>query len=105
VRNVLLNACQAMPMGGEVGIHWDIAPSGLTQLRIRDQGSGLSQEARERFGEPFFSTKEGGLGLGLNLVTEVMRAHGGSVEAENHPSGAEITLCFPAPGSEPNPIA
>jgi signal transduction histidine kinase len=95
VRNLLVNACQAMPMGGEVEIHWETNVDAPTRLRIRDHGTGLSSEALRRFGEPFFSTKEGGLGLGLNLVTEVMRAHGGSVEIVNRSPGAEVTLFFP----------
>jgi signal transduction histidine kinase len=94
VRNLLVNACQAMPMGGEVEIHWETIVDGPIRLRVRDHGTGLSSEALRRFGEPFFSTKEGGLGLGLNLVTEVMRAHGGSVEIVNRSPGAEVTISF-----------
>jgi len=92
IRNVLTNACQAMPMGGIVRIQWEPAASSIT---IRDGGSGFSPEALQRMGEPFFSTKEGGLGLGLNLATEVIRAHGGAVHVQNGATGAEVTLCLP----------
>jgi signal transduction histidine kinase len=95
LRNVVVNACEAMPLGGEVEIEW--MSTSPPSLRIRDGGPGFSSEALNRIGEAFYSTKEGGLGLGLNLVTEVMRAHGGSVQVENLGSGpgASVTLTFP----------
>ncbi|RFC41579.1 MAG: Signal transduction histidine kinase [Verrucomicrobia bacterium] len=95
LRNVLVNACEAMPLGGGVEMEWmSVSPP---SLRIRDEGPGFSPESLNRLGEAFYSTKEGGLGLGLNLVTEVMRAHGGSVQVENLVSGpgASVTLTFP----------
>jgi signal transduction histidine kinase len=95
LRNVLVNACEAMPLGGEVEIGWVcLCPP---RLQIRDGGAGFSPESFTRIGEAFYSTKEGGLGLGLNLVTEVLRAHGGSLQVENLASGtgASVTLTFP----------
>ena len=94
LRNVLLNACEAMPMGGTVEIHWEsVSPP---TLRVRDKGAGFSPESLIRGGEAFYSSKEGGLGLGLNLVAEVIRAHGGTIALENRPSstGASVTLTF-----------
>jgi two-component system sensor kinase FixL len=54
---------------------------------VRDYGVGISDEARERLFEQFFSTKEEGLGMGLAIVRSIIEAHGGKVEAENVKGG------------------
>jgi signal transduction histidine kinase len=95
LRNILANASEAMPLGGEVQISWIDQPG--IALTILDSGPGFSLEALQNLGKPFFSTKEGGLGLGLNLATEVLQAHGASLSVSRNPSGtgAAVTLTFP----------
>ncbi len=97
IRNLLQNAIQAMPTGGTVTITTRREKNGLAKLQISDEGPGFSEEALHRFGEPFFSEKEGGMGIGLTLSREVADAHGGSVVAmnQNNPSGATVTLTLP----------
>lgn len=86
LRNLLLNAVQAMPEGGRVRAV--LRREGDTiRLEIADEGAGFSAEALERFGEPFFSEREGGMGIGLTLAREVIDGHGGTIEAGNRTDG------------------
>lgn len=97
VRNLLLNAVQAMPEGGAVSVTVMEDGEGIV-LEVRDQGRGFSSEALERWNEPFFSEREGGMGLGLTLAAEVMAGHGGRVEVSNPPEGGAMVRClFPNP--------
>ncbi len=96
MRNLFLNAMQAMPSGGEIraAIRRE---NGAIVLEIRDGGAGFSEEALRRWSEPFFSEREGGMGLGLTLASEVMQAHRGSVTVANATGGGAVLRCsFPA---------
>ncbi|MCB1076972.1 MAG: hypothetical protein KDM64_03995 [Verrucomicrobiae bacterium] len=102
LRNLLVNAIQAMPEGGQVEVRLRRGDQGI-DLEILDQGRGFSEDALRRWREAFFSEREGGMGLGLTLASEVMQGHGGSVEVENRPDGGAVVRChFPplAEGSE-----
>ncbi|MEM7010157.1 MAG: ATP-binding protein [Verrucomicrobiota bacterium] len=95
LRNLLLNAVQAMPMGGEIRARLSVC-EGVVKLEIEDDGPGFSEEAERRFGEPFFSEREGGMGIGLTLAREVVQAHGGSIAPSRSASGgACITVEIP----------
>jgi C4-dicarboxylate-specific signal transduction histidine kinase len=66
-------------------------------LRVRDSGPGLSDEALGRLFEPLFTTKEGGTGLGLVICKAIVEAHGGRLWAENSGrGGAAFRMCLPA---------
>ena len=95
IRNLIVNASQAMPDGGEIMAC--IKPGEEhVQLDIRDSGTGFSTEALDRFGEPFFSEREGGMGIGLTLAREVVQAHEGSIQVSNAPEGgALVTVTLP----------
>lgn len=95
VLNLLLNALDAMPDGGELVITVWRGP-GTIELEVADSGPGLDDEARQRAFEPFFTTKSGGTGLGLAIVHRIAEAHGGQVTATNCPEGgAAFTLRIP----------
>jgi signal transduction histidine kinase len=95
LRNLFVNAMRAMPEGGEARVEIGDR-GGEVVLEIRDGGSGFSDEALRRWSEPFFSEREGGMGLGLTLAAEVMQAHGGRIEVENIPGGGAAVRChFP----------
>ncbi len=97
--NLLLNAIQAMPHGGRVGVR--VADEGSrVALVVEDGGAGFSAAALERAGEPFFSEKEGGMGLGLTVVREICEAHGGTLRVSNRPDGgASVRAEFAKPSA------
>lgn len=82
LNNLLLNAIQSMPRGGQVTITIK-SPS----IEIADQGPGFSESALARLGEPFYSEKEGGMGLGLAVSREIVEAHGARLSIANAISG------------------
>lgn len=100
--NLCLNACDAMPRGGQITIETEgptpAAPACVC-LRVRDNGAGMPPEVRERIFEPFFSTKLPGRnsGLGLTVVREVVDHVGGRIECTSAPgAGTCFTLWLPA---------
>jgi signal transduction histidine kinase len=99
VLNLVLNALDAMPTGGELVMTSYDGPK-VFELEIADNGPGVGDEQKRRLFEPFYSTKETGTGLGLAIVDRIARAHGGSVSVDNCPEGgAAFTLQFPRQGT------
>lgn len=96
--NLLKNAKEA---GGSAdGISLDVCGdgSGAATLVVSDRGSGMSPEVLESAMLPFFSTKEGGSGLGLALCREIIEAHGGGIRLENRKGGGlTVTCSLPGP--------
>ncbi len=86
--NLLLNAIQSMPTGGAVTVRIT-----LGKLEVEDQGGGFSEKALVRFGEPFHSEREGGMGLGLAVSKEIIESHGGKISATNL-SGGGACVCI-----------
>lgn len=86
-RNLIDNAIKAMPSGGIIHMQLSSADDGGAQFTITDEGDGFSVTALSRFGETFYSEREGGMGLGLALATGVIRAHGGTLAATNLTQG------------------
>jgi signal transduction histidine kinase len=65
-------------------------------LRVRDNGPGISAEQRARLFDPFFTSKQGGTGLGLALSKKIVDAHGGAIELRSEPGrGAEFVVTLP----------
>ena len=93
--NVLLNAVQASVPGQTVHIRC-YADSSRLCFNIRDYGSGIPAEIKERIFDPFFTTRDNGTGMGLAVVSRIVAEHGGTVEVHNAPNrGAVVTLCLP----------
>ncbi|MFN6018062.1 MAG: ATP-binding protein [Verrucomicrobiota bacterium] len=86
LQNLLINAVQSMPHGGEVRMRVDAAG-----LEIADDGPGFSAAVLARVGEPFYSEREGGMGLGLAVSKEIIEAHGWRIELINR-SGAVVKI-------------
>jgi signal transduction histidine kinase len=66
------------------------------EITVADQGTGLSPAQQQQIFQPFFTTKERGLGLGLSICSSIIRAHGGSLGLENNPTGG-VTATFTLP--------
>jgi signal transduction histidine kinase len=94
VSNVVVNAIQAMEEGGQLKID-AVRDGDRLRVRFADNGPGFSRAALERHGELFFSEREGGMGIGLAVTSEILRAHGGAVHVENGGRGAMVTLDLP----------
>lgn len=93
--NLVLNAVDVMPSGGDLVITSYDGAQGF-EIEVADSGPGLSEEDQRRVFEPFYTTKPHGTGLGLAVVYHVAEAHGGTVTAANCPEGgAAFTIKFP----------
>jgi signal transduction histidine kinase len=96
--NLLLNALQATPPGGAV----EIATAGdgaQLSIEIRDSGEGVAPERIERVFDVFFTTREGGTGLGLPIARRIIDEHGGSLALESAPDrGTVARILLPGPG-------
>jgi signal transduction histidine kinase len=88
--NLVLNGAQAQPHGGAVRLR---ASRGL--LAVEDDGPGIATEIRESLFQPFVTTREGGIGLGLAVVRQVADEHGAELGFETGPEGTVFTLRFP----------
>ncbi len=82
VLNIVLNGVQAMPEGGELTLLGSRADDDA-QLEIRDHGTGIPQEVRDKIFNLYFTTKKGGSGIGLAMAYRVMQLHNGSVEYDS----------------------
>ncbi len=103
VGNVVLNAIQAMPMGGVLTIFTGGGREAI-ELVFHDTGPGFSEAALLQHAELFFSEKEGGMGIGLNVCAEILKAHDGALRVGNAPGGGGC-VCLELPALfEPTPL-
>jgi signal transduction histidine kinase len=96
--NLLLNAQQAMLLGGEVTVQASADQGGVC-LSVIDTGNGMTPEVAARAFRPFFSTRAGGTGLGLATTRKIIEAHGGTIDLESEVGrGTKFTIHLPAAG-------
>jgi signal transduction histidine kinase len=96
--NVLINALQAMPNGGELYLSTSISNNGTeaVSVSIRDTGCGIPPENLPQLFGPYFTTKQRGFGLGLSIVERIVQEHGGRIEVQSRVGqGSVFTLLFP----------
>jgi len=94
--NLILNSFDAMPGGGSLNISAHSFENGV-EIFFEDSGPGIPEEKRNNIFEPFFSTKDGGTGLGLTVSYNIVTAHGGTLDiVDGQGSGACFRLFLPA---------
>jgi PAS domain S-box-containing protein len=91
--NIVLNAEQAVGLGGRIETRTNLLPdTGMILVEIRDTGAGIGADVLSRIFEPFYTTKEvgKGTGLGLAIAYGIIQEHGGQISASNHPDGGAV---------------
>lgn len=97
ILNLLINATQAMEAGGQLMVRTRAAGLGVT-IELIDTGPGMEPETLARVFEAFYSTKQGGSGLGLPTARKIVEAHGGTIDVESAPGrGTKVAIWLPAP--------
>jgi signal transduction histidine kinase len=93
--NLLLNAIEAMPGGGTLNVSIARHQSDV-EVRVRDSGSGITDEQRAHIFRPFYSTKPTGTGLGLAISDQIVRRHGGTLQlADTSEQGTTFVMSLP----------
>jgi signal transduction histidine kinase len=94
--NLMLNAGQAMPHGGDLIVQ-ACAEDGGVRLDLIDTGTGMTPEQRVNIFRPFYTTKADGTGLGLPTAKRIVEAHGGTIDVQSEPGrGTKLTIRLPA---------
>jgi len=95
--NLVLNAEQAMPDGGQLVVRTYATGDGVG-LDLIDTGCGMDEKTRSQIFDAFFSTKRGGSGLGLPTARKIVEAHGGQITLQSEPGhGSQFTVRLPTP--------
>jgi len=93
--NLVKNAMEAMPEGGTLRARTNIDGGGVV-IEISDEGVGMSPEVQQRLFEPYFTTKEGGTGLGMAIVRHIVEAHGGEISIRSEAGrGTQVRVWLP----------
>ncbi|AZB44257.1 PAS domain S-box protein [Bacillus sp. FJAT-42376] len=95
--NLIKNSIEAMEFGGTMSIDCFMTGDGAAQFVLKDEGSGIEPERIEKLGEPFFTTKERGTGLGLTVCYKIVKEeHRGSIQFESElGKGTTVTIRLP----------
>ncbi|HEX4128809.1 MAG TPA: ATP-binding protein [Pirellulales bacterium] len=95
--NLILNAQQAMPDGGQLVVGTEATPRGVA-LHLIDTGVGMDTKSMGKIFDAFYSTKPGGSGLGLPTTRRIIEAHGGTIFVQSEPGrGTRFTIELPTP--------
>jgi PAS domain S-box-containing protein len=109
--NIVINAVQAMPEGGEISVQgtnvvlesenrFMLPPGEYVKLVFADQGCGIPEDVREKIFDPYFTTKSAGMGLGLASVHSIVKRHGGRIDVRSKVGeGTAFTLFLPSTGT------
>jgi two-component system sensor kinase FixL len=99
--NLVKNAVEAMPAGGEITITSRVKGANA-EISVSDTGAGMPPEVAENIFQPYFTTKERGTGLGLAICQNIMAEHGGCLFADSTPGrGATFTIQLPLQETSP----
>ncbi len=98
--NLVLNAQQAMPLGGQLVVRTHPVPEGVA-IDLIDSGIGMDEKTLSQVFQAFYSTKKGGSGLGLPTTRKIIAAHGGRIDVQSAPGrGTQFTLILPVEGAD-----
>jgi signal transduction histidine kinase len=100
--NLITNAAQAMPDGGKItlGASYDKEKNAFL-LTCSDEGEGINPEDIPKISQPYFTTKEAGIGLGLAITERIIKEHGGEISVESEVGkGATFTITIPSVSGE-----
>lgn len=96
VQNLVRNACEAVTAGGHVTVSVGTARDDAHgRIRVTDDGPGIPDDVKSRIYEPFFSTKEGGTGLGMSIVHSLVSLHDGAIDLQTGPGGTIFEVLIP----------
>lgn len=104
--NILVNARQAMPNGGQLTVSTRLRRNGVgkeeaVEVSIADTGPGILEEHRSRIFQPFFTTKAQGTGLGLAIAARIVEQHGGRIQVESElGKGTTFRIVLPVPAED-----
>jgi len=94
VQNLVRNAIEAAPPNGHVDIAVTLAERAV-HIRVTDDGPGMTEEVQSRMFEPFYSTKEGGTGMGMSIVHSFIAMHDGRIDVVTGANGTQIDVALP----------
>jgi signal transduction histidine kinase len=92
--NLIQNAVEAMPQGGELAINAS-SKGDFLDVAISDAGHGIAENIMDKIFLPFFTTKENGTGLGLAIVHKIVVSHGGNIFVDSSDKGTTFRIRFP----------
>jgi two-component system, NtrC family, sensor kinase len=92
--NLVINAIQAMPQGGQLALRVSTEDSGFVRIDIEDTGVGIPQSVIGQIFDPFFTTKEKGTGLGLSTTYSIVKKHGGKILVESQINRGSVFSVF-----------
>ncbi len=96
--NIILNAFQAMPEGGELKIE-TLKKASFVEVKFTDTGCGINKENLNKLFNPFFTTKSKGIGLGLAVTQVIIERHGGTIQVKSKSGeGSTFIVCLPLRG-------
>jgi two-component system NtrC family sensor kinase len=100
--NVIMNACEAMSLGGKLTVDTSVAKDGReVEIAFSDTGPGITPEVMAHVFDPFFTTKEKGTGLGLSVVYGIVERHGGHIDLKSEPGkGTRVAVRLPVRAGE-----
>ena len=96
ITNLLQNAAESMPDGGELKINSVVDDERCLNISISDAGHGIPEDIRDKIFLPFYTTKERGTGLGLSIVHKIVVSHGGNILVDTGEKGTTFTIRLPA---------
>ncbi|QWC24622.1 PAS domain S-box protein [Bacillus haikouensis] len=95
--NLVKNAIEAMPHGGSIRIHAGMNDYNKVEISFKDEGVGMKKQVLDKLGEPFFTTKTKGTGLGLTICLRILRDHSADINVQSEQGeGTTFSIIFEA---------